>query len=86
MLEQFSVAPFKVTFFMLLISIGSLVPKFASGVPLSKLYDAASRGSMPSALAFFNKTHEIWLGRVAMIGILGLAATETFLHRALFHS
>ena len=24
--------------------------------------EAASRGSLPGALAFFNKTHELWLG------------------------
>ena len=26
----------------------------------------AGREGMPKELAFFNKTHEIWLGRVAM--------------------
>jgi len=84
---------FGVTFFMLLISVASIMPKFASGVPIGEtdvtcsvyhrkvvrsqsvvadscpvcavpgeLHNAASKGSLPGPLAFFNKTHEIWVG------------------------
>ncbi len=95
--QQAAGHPFGVTFFMLLISVASVMPKFASGVPIGmhallgfevaffinpdgqsghrvlvsedvscnragELHDAASRGSLPGPLAFFNKTHEIWVG------------------------
>lgn len=40
------------------------------------LHESASREELPKVLAFFNKTHELWLGRVAMIGIVGTAVLE----------
>ena len=35
-----------------------------------ELHGAASRDNLPRVLAFFNKTHELWLGRIAMLGAL----------------
>lgn len=32
------------------------------GASAGELLDAASRGSLPGPLAFFNKTHEVWVG------------------------
>ena len=94
-LQQAAGHPFGVTFFMLLISVASIMPKFASGVPIGEwdigfhliwhamlrcstcdpiialTEDAPlqgnsttqpARGSLPGPLAFFNKTHEIWVG------------------------
>ncbi len=40
------------------------------------LHESASREELPKVLAFFNKTHELWLGRVAMIGIVGTGVLE----------
>lgn len=48
------------------------------------LHGAASREDLPKVLAFFNKTHELWLGRVAMIGLVGLGALEAFRGSPLF--
>ena len=48
--------------------------------------NAASREELPQNLRFFNKTHEIWVGRVAMLGLTGLGLVETFITKgALFH-
>mmetsp|Transcript_6754 Transcript_6754/g.19429 ORF Transcript_6754/g.19429 Transcript_6754/m.19429 type:complete len:190 (-) Transcript_6754:5135-5704(-) len=58
------------------IALASLAPKFASGNSLKNLHEAASRDGLPPVLSFFNKTHELWLGRVAMIGLVGTAAVE----------
>lgn len=82
--QQLQDTPTKTILFMLLISIASLVPKYVSGVSLKDLYDAASREGLPDQLKFFNKTHEVWVGRVAMIGILGLTTVEIFKGGALF--
>ncbi|BDA51398.1 probable low molecular mass early light-inducible protein HV60, chloroplastic [Coccomyxa sp. Obi] len=75
-LEQAAVAPVSIAIAVFLISLGSVFPKFAAGVPLATLTNAAGREGMPKELAFFNKTHEIWLGRVAMLGFLGTVAVE----------
>ena len=82
--DQLAAAPVSVIFTMLLITAGSLAPKFASGVGLGSLIASASREGLPPQLRFFNKTHEIWVGRVAMLGFTGLVATELVLQRALF--
>ena len=83
-LQQLQATPTKTVLFMALISLASLVPKYVSGVSLKDLYDAASREGLPDNLKFFNKTHEVWTGRVAMIGILGLSIVEVFKGGALF--
>ena len=82
-LEQLSAAPLSVMATAALITLGSLAPKFASGVSLGSLIASSGREGLPKELAFFNRTHEIWLGRVAMLGFVGLVATELVLHRAL---
>ncbi|KAK9834284.1 hypothetical protein WJX81_003398 [Elliptochloris bilobata] len=82
--EQLAAAPVSVALTVLLITLGSLMPKFASGVALDSLIASSSREGLPPQLRFFNKTHEIWLGRVAMLGFSGLVATELILKRALF--
>lgn len=66
--EQVLAHPVSATLLGVLISIGSIAPKYVSGVSLNDLQEAASREGLPTGLRFFNKTHEIWLGRVAMIG------------------
>lgn len=60
--------PISATFLGIILSVASVAPKYISGVALNELHDAASRDGLPPALRFFNKTHEIWLGRVAMLG------------------
>ncbi|EIE20031.1 hypothetical protein COCSUDRAFT_58256 [Coccomyxa subellipsoidea C-169] len=75
-LEQAAVAPISVGLTMFLISLASLFPKYSAGVSLSQLIDATGREGMPKELAFFNKTHEVWVGRVAMLGFLGTLAVE----------
>lgn len=52
--------------------------------PAEDLHGAASRDGLPRILAFFNKTHELWVGRVAMIGIVGLAVLEAVRGTPLF--
>ena len=66
--QQAVAHPVSATFLGIILSIASLAPKFVSGVALGELHEAASREGLPPSLRFFNKTHEIWLGRVAMIG------------------
>lgn len=83
-LQQLQAAPVKTVWFMVLISVASLIPKYVSGVSLTDLYEAASRDGLPDNLKFFNKTHEVWVGRVAMVGFLGLTAVEVFKGGALF--
>jgi hypothetical protein len=83
--EQAAINPVGVTLFVFLISLASIIPKYASGEALAELHNAASREGLPQALRFFNKTHEIWVGRVAMMGITGLVVVEVLVkHGALF--
>lgn len=51
---------------------------------MQDLLETASRDGLPANLRFFNKTHEVWTGRVAMLGFLGLVGVELFLGRGLF--
>ena len=83
-LEQVPTVPFRIIFVSILISIASIVPKYSSGTSLHELTEAASRTGLPSQLSFFNKTHEVWLGRVAMLGFTGLIGVEFFKGGALF--
>lgn len=48
------------------------------------LHGAANRDGLPRILAFFNKTHELWVGRVAMIGLVGLGVLEAVRGTPLF--
>lgn len=66
--DQVVAHPVSATVLGILISIGSITPKYVSGVALNDLQEAASKEGLPPGLRFFNKTHEIWLGRVAMLG------------------
>lgn len=66
--QQAIAHPISASFLGIILSIASVAPKYVSGVALNELHDAASRDGLPPALRFFNKTHEIWLGRVAMLG------------------
>ena len=83
-LEQVPTVPFRITFVSALISVASIVPKYSSGTSLQELTEAASRTGLPQQLRFFNKTHEVWLGRVAMLGFTGLIGVEIFKGSALF--
>ncbi|KAK9822094.1 hypothetical protein WJX74_006649 [Apatococcus lobatus] len=82
--EQAGQATTSVIFFMILISAASIIPKYSSGTSLKELTETASRDGLPANLRFFNKTHEVWTGRVAMLGFLGLVAVEVFLGHGLF--
>lgn len=77
-LQQIPTVPFRIVFVSLLISVASIIPKYSSGTSLQELTESASRTGLPPQLKFFNKTHEVWLGRVAMLGFLGLIAVEAF--------
>jgi len=83
--QQFQAHPVATVFLGLTLSVASVAPKYVSGVSLNDLQEAASRDGLPQALRFFNKTHEIWLGRVAMLGLVGLAGLELYLGHPLFH-
>lgn len=80
-LEQWSNNWVLAVFYMLLISLGSLMPKFASGFPLKELVDTATRENLDGpgvqqVLKYFDNSLELWTGRVAMIGIVGLVVAE----------
>ncbi|KAL3152974.1 hypothetical protein ABBQ38_012004 [Trebouxia sp. C0009 RCD-2024] len=83
-LEQVPTVPFRIIFVSLMISVASIVPKYSSGTSLNELTEAASKTGLPPVLRFFNKTHEVWLGRVAMLGFTGLIIVELIKGGALF--
>lgn len=83
-LEQVPTVPFRIVIVSLLISAASIIPKYSSGTSLHDLTEAASRTGLPPQLKFFNKTHEVWLGRVAMLGFTGLIIAELVKGGALF--
>lgn len=83
-LEQVPSVPFRIIFVSLMISVASIVPKYSSGTSLQELTEAASKTGLPPQLKFFNKTHEVWLGRVAMLGFTGLILVELIKGGALF--
>eukprot|EP01026_Neomeris_dumetosa_P038002 TRINITY_DN3091_c1_g2_i1.p2 TRINITY_DN3091_c1_g2~~TRINITY_DN3091_c1_g2_i1.p2 ORF type:complete len:182 (-),score=31.18 TRINITY_DN3091_c1_g2_i1:122-667(-) len=61
-----------------LIFLGSMAPKYSAGVSMKDLIEAT--GSENGTLFIvFNNVYELWLGRVAMLGIVGLIATELVL-------
>lgn len=60
------------------------VSSVSAAMLLQELTETASRDGLPANLRFFNKTHEVWTGRVAMLGFLGLVVVEIYLGRGLF--
>eukprot|EP01025_Chloroclados_australasicus_P043719 TRINITY_DN4689_c0_g1_i5.p2 TRINITY_DN4689_c0_g1~~TRINITY_DN4689_c0_g1_i5.p2 ORF type:complete len:226 (-),score=20.60 TRINITY_DN4689_c0_g1_i5:211-798(-) len=68
-----------------LIFLGSVAPKYSAGVSLQDLNEAASADNGQQFIVF-NNEYEIWAGRVAMVGIIGLLLTEVFVKggKALF--
>lgn len=68
--------------FTFLIAFASILPKLVSGVPLKDLTEAATsdnlkgEGIVGQIAPLFNKDLELWAGRLAMAGIVGLAGLE----------
>eukprot|EP01023_Acetabularia_acetabulum_P021849 TRINITY_DN2157_c0_g1_i1.p1 TRINITY_DN2157_c0_g1~~TRINITY_DN2157_c0_g1_i1.p1 ORF type:complete len:186 (-),score=22.07 TRINITY_DN2157_c0_g1_i1:148-705(-) len=58
-----------------LIFLGSVAPKYSAGVSLQTLQDAAEAEN-GSYFVFFNNVFELWIGRVAMLGMTGLILVE----------
>lgn len=83
-LQQSQQAAGPVLFTMMMLTGATIIPKFASRVPLSVLLAATSKDKMPKGLEMFDGVTELWTGRVAMIGLVGLAAVELYLGKALF--
>jgi hypothetical protein len=78
--QQASSAPTLITLAALSIALGSLMPKFVTGVALSDMYKAAETGDKLGGGFFgvFTSPLELWTGRVAMLGFVGLIAVEQF--------
>jgi len=66
----------------LALSFATIVPKLVSGTSLKELHDNAtsenlkSEGLAGQLIALFDQKFELWSGRLAMIGIIGLVAVE----------
>lgn len=88
-LEQAGDAWLSIVFVSALFSIASIMPKFISGTSLKELHAAATSDALKgeglqAALALFDTNIELWAGRLAMIGFVGLAITEKVIGDALF--
>ena len=84
--EQLERHPLWTFVFATTLSVASVLPKLVSGTALNDLHEAASRDGLPQNLRFFNKIHEVWVGRVAMLGLSGLILVEALVTKgALFH-
>jgi hypothetical protein len=64
------------------LTMASIFPKIVSGTSLKELNEAATgdnlrgEGALGQALGLFDTNLELWTGRVAMVGLAGLAAVE----------
>eukprot|EP00955_Chlamydomonas_euryale_P116815 366441-Chlamydomonas_euryale.AAC.13 len=89
-LEQLSAAAPSIVVVSLLLSVATVMPKIVSGSSLSDLLSAASSenlkadGALGQLLAAFDQNLELWAGRLAMVGMLGLPIAETIKGDALF--
>lgn len=80
-LEQAAYAPVTVTIAALAIALGSIMPKFVTGVSLQDMYASAETSEALGGgfTGFFTAPLELWTGRVAMLGFAGLVAVEILL-------
>lgn len=83
-LEQFGSDVAGVALLSVAITLASLFPKFASGSSLRDLHAAAtgpnlqSEGALGQLMGAFDTNVELWSGRLAMVGVLGVVLLEAF--------
>lgn len=89
--EQFANDVAGVSLLAVALTFASIFPKFVSGCSLKDLHASATsdnlRGNgqgVGQLLGLFDTNTELWTGRVAMIGIVGLLAAEAFTGKVLF--
>lgn len=74
----------------LLLSLATVAPKFVSGSSLAELNASGTsanlkaEGLLGQMLALFDTTLELWSGRLAMFGFVGLIIAEGIKGDALF--
>mmetsp|Transcript_35007 Transcript_35007/g.88647 ORF Transcript_35007/g.88647 Transcript_35007/m.88647 type:complete len:193 (-) Transcript_35007:554-1132(-) len=88
-LEQFASGWAAAVLFSMTITFASITPKLLSGTSLKDLHAGATSDNMRGdgfnqVVALFDTNAELWAGRLAMIGVAGLAALETVQGDALF--
>ncbi|KAF6256902.1 early light-inducible protein [Scenedesmus sp. NREL 46B-D3] len=87
--EQFANDVSGVALLSITLTLASIFPKFVSGCSLQDLHASATSDNLRAqqgvgqALALFDTNTELWTGRVAMIGIVGLLAVEAFTGKVL---
>ena len=81
-LEQFGSDWLGVALMSVTLSLASVFPKLVSGSSLADLHAAATsdnlkgEGIIGTLAALFDTNAELWLGRLAMLGIAGLIGVE----------
>ncbi len=89
-LEQLGASAASIVLVSLALTFATIVPKLVSGSSLKDLHDTASsdnlraEGLLGQALALFDQGLEMWSGRLAMIGVVGLVVAEAIKGDALF--
>eukprot|EP00955_Chlamydomonas_euryale_P014410 155138-Chlamydomonas_euryale.AAC.5 len=89
-LEQVAAGAVPAVLLSLLLAVATVMPKIVSGSALSALHASASSanlkadGGLGQVLAVFDQGLELWAGRLAMIGVVGLIAVEAVKGDALF--
>eukprot|EP00877_Chromochloris_zofingiensis_P012876 jgi/Chrzof1/7842/Cz02g38160.t1_ELIP5[v5.2] len=90
-LEQFGAEWGTVLLWSVLLTVGTLAPKFVSGSSLADLNAAATtdnlkggEGVLGQILPLFDTNLELWSGRLAMLGVAGLTVVEVITGRPLF--
>ncbi|KAG1678270.1 hypothetical protein FOA52_013891 [Chlamydomonas sp. UWO 241] len=88
--EQLSSSVPSILFVSLLLAVATVMPKVVSGAPLAQLHAAATsenlkaEGAIGIFFSLFDCTLEMWSGRLAMLGLVGLPIVEAFKGDALF--
>lgn len=88
-LEQLSANWGSALFLSVLLALGTIMPKFISGMPLRELNNAATKESLAGEgaqayLAYFDQWTEKIVGRTAMLGITGMTIVEVFKGSSIF--
>jgi hypothetical protein len=89
-LEQAPNAIFSIISIMVALTVATLVPKFVTGTSLKELHAAAkpedweNAGAVGYLLRVIDSDIELWVGRVAMMGLVGTALVEVGLGKSVF--
>ena len=89
LLEQLEDNLIPIALISISITFATIIPKLISGISLKDLTAAATGPNqagpgLGQAMMLFDESYELWIGRIAMFGVVGLGVAEVLKGDAFF--